>query len=363
MERLLAHLMVIASIASMALVACAPAAPAPAPTSAPTAAPRAAEPTKPVEATKAPAPATSAPAAKVDYPQKGRSITAIVPFAAGGATDISARVVRPFMERELGTPIQIVNKGGGGSQVGNTEVALAKPDGYTLAYMAMPTIITSYLDPERKAAYTRKSFEPVGRPTADSIVIAVRADSPYKTVKDLMDAAKASPEKIKAAVSGPMSVNHIPMLMMERQSGVKFAAVHFDGSRPGITAMLGGHVDTAFALVSEVQPQFKAGEIRVLAVLDSQESEFLPGVPTLESQGYKIYMLSSHAIAAPAGTPREIVNLLSSTLKKVVDNPDVKARLKNAGQNPRYLDAEQLAAFWEQSEAEIRPLMELGKQK
>ena len=339
----------------------APVAPAPAATNAPAA---------PTAATKAPAPAptkapaaapTQAPAAKINYPQ--RPITAIVPFAAGGATDISARVVLPAMEKELGGAIQIVNKGGGGSQVGNTEVATAQPDGYTIAYMALPTIITSYLDPERQAAYTRASFAPIGRPTADSIVVVVKADSPYKTMKDMVDDAKAHPEQVKAAVSGPLSVNHLPMLMIEKQTGAKFAAVHFEGSRPGVTAMLGGHVDTAFALVSEIAGLYKSGEVRVLGVMDSEPTDFLPGAPTLASQGYDISMLSSHGIAAPAGTPKEIIDMWSTSLKKVLEQPDIVKRLNEAGQKPRYLSAEEFAKFWAQQEEDIKPLMEMAKQQ
>ena len=351
--------------AAVALAACSQATPAPAPTSAPAAPTKAAAApaAAPAQPTAAPAQPTAAPAKKLDWPQKGRAITAVVPYAPGGATDISARVVLPIVEKDLGTPIQISNKPGGGSQVGNTEVALAKPDGYTLGYAAMPTIITSYLDPERKAAYTRKSFESVARPTADSILLVVQASSPYKTMKDLVDAAKASPDKIKIAVSGPMSVNELPVFMLERQAGIKMGHVNFDGSAPGITALLGGHVDAASALVSEVVPQVKAGTLRVIGLFDSEPTEFLPGVPTAESQGYKIYMLSSHIVLAPAGTPKEIVNTVSAAIKKALDTDDAKTKLKAASQRPRYLDAAGLASYWEQSEKEIQPLMELGKQK
>ena len=305
----------------------------------------------------------AAPAQKVSFPEKGRIISAIVPYAAGGSTDVSARMVAPLLERELETPVQIVNRPGGGTQVGNTAVATAKPDGYTLAYMAIPTILTSYLDPERKAAYTRKSFESVARTTLNTIVFAVKRDSPYKSMKDLIDGARANPEKVKFAVSGILSVNHLPVLMIERQSGVKFASVHFDGSGPGVTALMGGHVDAASALEPEVLSQVKVGDLRVIGVADNQESKLFPGVKTMEEQGYKIYMYSSHCVTAPAGTPKEVVEILSQTIKKVLSNADLQNKLESVGLFVRYLDQTQLGKFWEEAEAEVLPLMRMVKTK
>jgi tripartite-type tricarboxylate transporter receptor subunit TctC len=305
----------------------------------------------------------AAPAQKVSYPEKGRTISVIVPFGAGGSTDVSARMVGTALEKELGVPVQIVNKVGGGSQVGNTAVATAKPDGYTLAYTSIPTIITSYLDLARKAAYTRKSFEPVARTTVNTVVFVVKGDGPYKNMKDLIDAARANPEKVKFAASGIVSVNHLPVLMVEKQAGVKFATVHFDGSAPGLTALLGGHVDAASALEPEIVGHVKAGDLRIIGVADSQESKLFPGVKTMEEQGYKIYMYSAHNVMAPAGTPREVVETLSQAIKKVLSNEDLQKKLEGVGLFVRYLDPAQLGKFWEESEAEIQPLMERVKTK
>ncbi len=360
MNRTVVPMVVAIAAATLMIGGCSPAA-APAPTSAPAA------PAATSSAAAAPAAAaaqsTAAPAPAAAWPQKGRPITAVVPFAAGGATDVSARIVLPAVSKELGTPIEVVDKPGGGTQVGNTSVALAKPDGYTIAYSAMPTLVTSYLDPALKAPYTRASFVAIARPISVAEVLAVKADSPYKNLKDLVDAAKANPEKVKIAVSGPLSVSDLPILELEKLAGVKFAHVNFDGDAPGLTAMLGGHVDAAGANDQEVQGQVKSGAMRVLAVLDTQESSFLPGVPTAESQGYKIYMASSHVVLAPAGTPKEVVGTLSQAIKTALDNDQVKSQLKAAGMVPHYLDPAQTAAFWEQMENDIRPMMELGTKK
>ena len=303
------------------------------------------------------------PGQKVGFPEKGRPISLVVPFAPGGATDVSARMVAPAMEKELETPVQVVNRPGGGSQVGNSAVATARPDGYTLGYMAMPTILTSYLDPERKAVYTRKSFEPVARTALVPLVFAVKGNSPYKSMKDLIDAARANPEKIKFAVSGILSVNHLPVLMVEKQAGVKFASVHFDGSAPGVAALLGGHVDAASALEPEIVGQVKAGDIRMIGMADSQRSKGFPEVRTMEEQGYKIYMYASHCVTAPAGTPKEVVQTLAQAFKKVMSNEELQKKLEGVGLFVRYLDSAQLAKFWEESEAEVQPLMGMVKMK
>lgn len=356
MNRTVVSMVVAIAAATLMISGCSPAA-APAPTSAPAA------PTTAAVGAAAVAQPTAAQAPTATWPQKGRSITAVVPFAAGGATDVSARIVLPAVAKELGTSIEVVDKPGGGTEVGNTSVALAKPDGYTIGYSAMPTLVTSYLDPSLKAPYTRASFVAIARPISVAEVIAVKADSPYKNLRDLVDAAKANPEKVKIAVSGPLSVSDLPISELEKMAGVKFAHVNFDGDAPGLTAMLGGHVDAAGANDQEVQGQVKSGTMRVLAVLDTHESPFLPGVPTAESQEYKIYMASSHVVLAPTGTPKEVVDTLSQAIKTALDNDQVKSQLKAAGMVPNYLDPAQTAAFWEQMENDIRPMIGVSTQK
>ena len=169
----------VSAVASLALFAAACSSPAaPAPTTAPAApaAPKAAEPTKAPAA--APAQPTAAPAPKATYPEKGKAITMIVPFGAGGSTDIGARLLAVGMEKELGTPVNVQNKGGAGSQTGLTELAGAKPDGYTIGFANLPTANLVYSDPDRKANFSAKSFQPIGSQVVDPSAIGVAANSP-----------------------------------------------------------------------------------------------------------------------------------------------------------------------------------------
>lgn len=340
------------------LSACSP----PAPPPSPTAAPKAAEPTKSPAVAAPTAAATAAPAAKVDFPQKGKAISIIVPYAAGGGTDLSARVVASQLEKELGTPVQVVNKAGAGGQVGMTEVAQAKPDGYTIGSSVLPAIITTYLDPERKSAFMRKDLQLLALHVADVSAVAVKADSPFKTVKDIVDAGKANPGKIKWGTTGILGNTHLNILQLQKVSGAKFAIVHFDGGNPMKTALLGGHVDVHFGSAGESLPQFKSGEMRFLGVMDKQRSPFYPDVPTLEEQGYPLYAAGTRGYVLPAGTPMEIVNILTGVMKRVMESPEHKQKMDGLGLTIRYMGPKQYGEYWADFEEQVKPLMELAKE-
>jgi len=363
---------VFATIVALAVLAagCSQAAPSPtpAPTKAPAAESKATEPPKAPAATSQPtsAPAaqpSAAPSKKVEFPEKGKAISFIVPYAPGGAADTSARVVASLLEKELGTSVQVVNKAGAGSQLGCTDVAMAKPDGYTILYTSLPSTLATYLDTERKSVYNRKSFEPIAMTTDDSLGIAVRADGPYKTLKDYVDTAKARPGEVKIGTAGIMSPNHLAGLLFQQAAGLKLAWVHFDGGAPEGVALVGGHIESGSMMLSTSQAQLKAGTIRILAISDTEESEFAPGAPTMTSQGYKVVMGAAHFAATPAGTPKEIVDLLSRAIKKVSDTEEFKSKLKAVGLKPSYKDPDQLSSYWAQSEADVQSIIDLAKEK
>lgn len=201
MKRYLVPLMAAALATTLLIGGCTQAAPAPAPTSPP----KAAEPTNaaapaaaPTQAV-APARAAEAPAKTTDFPTKGKAITLTVPLPAGSSMDIAARVLAPMLEKDLGTPVQVVNKVGAGGQVGLTDLSLSKPDGYTIAAHALPATITMYLDVERKT-FNRGQLTSLALDNIEPVVISVKKESPFKTLKDAVDAAKANPQKVKALV-------------------------------------------------------------------------------------------------------------------------------------------------------------------
>jgi tripartite-type tricarboxylate transporter receptor subunit TctC len=308
--------------------------------------------------------ALASPASAADYPAKGRTITTIVPSTAGGGTDTAARLIAPLLEKSLGVPVQVVNKPGASMQIGVTEFVRAKPDGYTLLWSVLPTQAAIYLDPARKAAFSRKDIQPIGMVYGAPFAIVVQASSPYKTIKDLVDAAKANPGKIKSATTGHMSTGHFANLEFQRGAGVHMATVHFQGGGPSLTALLGGHVDVAFNSIGELLGQLKNGTIRILAVMDDEESPFLPGVKTLAEQGVNAHAIGSDiGISAPAGTPKEIITRLTNELKKAMADEGFKKKMAEQGNTVKYLDPEQYKKFWDGVDAKYKPLIELAKKE
>lgn len=344
---------------SLAVAGCSQTAPAAAPTTAATQPAKAAESTKP--AAPAAQPIAAAPAKKADFPQNGKTINIIVPFAAGGSTDSATRMLAPLMEKDLGVPVQIVDKAGASTQIGAADLVASKPDGYNLLMFALPTTLITYLDPERKAGYTRKDFQPIAMAFSDGLGIAVPTDSRFKTAKDVVEAAKENPGNITMGTSGLLGLNHLGMVAWEKQSGIKFAYVHFNSGLEAITASLGGHLDVASATLGNVQPQFKNGTVRVLGILEKEQSDLLPGAPTLESQGYPVFASAAYILVAPAGTPKDVVDVINAAVKKAATSPEYKTKVNEIGMSPKYMDADQASAYWADRETETKPLLDAAK--
>jgi tripartite-type tricarboxylate transporter receptor subunit TctC len=277
-----------------------------------------------------------------------KPVQMMVAYPAGGSTDIAARIVAAIAEKDLGQSIVVLNKGGAGGQVGWTEMSRAKPDGYYIGFINLPALNTVILDPDRKAAFTAEHFVPVINQVLDPGIIWVKGDSPYKTLKDLLDAAKKNPQKISAATTGILSDDHLAILMMEEAApGALFRIVHFDGGAPVLTAVMGGHIDCAFDNVGSVFRRIRTGELRALAVMDTQRSPFIPDVPTMPELGYKTVISSStRGIAVPRGTPQPVVKRLEQSLKKAMDDPEHLKKMEEAGLQLRIMVGEEYAKYY-----------------
>ncbi len=305
----------------------------------------------------------SAPAGAGEFPQKGKAIQIIVGYGAGGPTDMGARILAAELEKVLGTPVVVVNKPGANTQVSLSFLAQAKPDGYTFGSTSFPTTITGYLDPARKAVYNRKSFEPLAMQVNDANLFAVLATSPFKTLKDLVETAKANPKKITVS-SGILNDEQFSILMFQKAAGVQFSQVTFaEGTAPAIIALLGGNIDVYCGHAPDVVAHVKSGGMRVLGIMDSEDNPSLPGVKTFEAQGYKLYSSSSRGYALPAGTPREVVNVLSDAMKKVIASEEHRKRITDLGLIIRYMDSAQLAKWWDEYERTVIELMKLAKEE
>jgi tripartite-type tricarboxylate transporter receptor subunit TctC len=292
------------------------------------------------------------------FPEKGKTITFIVNQPAGGPTDVAFRVLAPAMEKELGVPVTVVNKPGATGQVGTTELVRTKPDGYTIGNTNLPSTLNNYLDPDRKAVFGRKDLQQVANQVVDPEALVVRAESPIKSVKDLVAAAKANPGGLKVGTSGLLSDNHMAAMLFQKAAGIQFAFVHFDGGAPATNALLGGHLDLGTLTGGTPSAHFRSGAVRYLAIMEREPAPLFPGVPTLESQGYKVYFASSRGISVRAGTPPEIVEILANAVKRAMESEAVKSRMEMAGLVQRYMGPAEYTKYWDDLEAEAKPLLE-----
>lgn len=360
MKRPLVQLIAALAAASLVIVGCAPAS-APAPTKAP-AAPANPPTAAPAVPTKAPEP-TKPAAAQADFPQKGKSLTIVIPFAAGGGSDLLIRTLSPLLEKDLGIPVVIVNKPGAATQVGTTDVVKSKPDGYTVGVATLITTPVTYMDAERKATYSRKDILPLVNLVVEDMVLTVKKDSPYKDIKDLVTAAKGTPAKVKIGTTGLMGIGHLTALQLQQEAGVQFGYVHFDGAGPAMTALLGDNIDATSTGAGTVLGQVKGGTLKVLGYLDSQQSKFFPEIKPIDAQGYKVVVPAAYGIIAPAGMPQGVVDVLTRSFKTALENQDVVQKFAELGFTPRFMDSAKFSSYWDEREKQAAPLIELAKKQ
>lgn len=293
-----------------------------------------------------------------EFPEKGRPITLIVPWPAGGSADVAARLLAASMETDLGVPIQVVNRGAAGGQVGMTSIAKSKPDGYTIGYSNVESGSLLYLNPERAAVYSLKDLQPLARHTVEPVGISVKGDGPYKTMQDLVKAAKDTPRKIKMSTPGKLNSSHLGILEIEKVTGAKFLAVHFAGGTPAMTAIMGGHVDAYIGALGVSAPYTKSGQIRVIGVAGTEEVKYLPGVKTIQAQGINYVSYVTRGMMMPAGAPKDVVQRLNQAAKKAMDNPEHHKRMEETGAEVRYLGPDEFRAYWVQVEKRFDPLLQ-----
>lgn len=286
------------------------------------------------------------------------SVRMIVPYTAGGGGDVGARLLAPYMAEDLGLPFQVENLPGAGSQTGITALARAPANGCTIGWTHLPATITIYLDPSRAAAYNRKTLEPIAMYVIDPGGIAVRGDSPYNSLADLVAAARAQPGRISISDSGVLSDGHLLAMELEQKTGARFAIVHGRGGAEGTADLLGGHVSAMTMNLGGANVAMAASrQIKMLAVFTDDEVPTYPGVKTAKAQGIAILSSTSRALSAPGGTPRAVVERLSQSVGKAMALPEFQSRAKQLGLDLAYMDSRTLAAYWDDMERTLTPLI------
>jgi tripartite-type tricarboxylate transporter receptor subunit TctC len=280
-----------------------------------------------------------------DYPTK--PITLQVPYAAGGSSDVGARIVAAIAEKQIGQPIVVVNKAGAAGQVGWTELARQKPDGYYLGGINLPHLLTTVLDPERKATFKAEDIVPIISQALDPTTISVRPDSPWKTLKDLIEDAKKKPGQIAAGIVGYLQDDEIGYLQFAEAGGVQLRLVYFDGAAPAITALLGKHVDVLFCTVADNYSQWKSGRIRMLTIMDKERTKFYPDLPTTAELGFPtVLSASTRGIAGPKGIPEPIQKKLQEVFKKAMMSKEHLDKLEGAGMPVKIMVGEEFVKYY-----------------
>ena len=285
------------------------------------------------------------PALAADPAFPSRPVRLVVGYAAGGATDVLARLVAQKMGEALGQPMVVENRAGANSNVGAEVVAKAMPDGYTLyVYTIANTINATLYD---KLGYDpAKDFELVGMIARIPNVLVVNPGLPVKTVADYVKLAKTSPNGVTFASSGSGSSIHLSGEIFRARSGANMLHVPYKGSAPAVTDLMGGQVQSMFDNTPSALPHVKSGKLRAIAVTSAQRMPLLPDVPTVAESGYPGFDVQSwFAISAPAGTPRPVVDRLNAALNKALGNADVRERMRDLAATPEPGTPEQCRAF------------------
>ena len=291
-----------------------------------------------------------------NYPS--RPITMIVPWGAGGGTDATARIVGSLLEKELGQPVNVVNRTGGNGVVGHAAIASAPPDGYTIG---LATVEIGMMHWQGLTDLTHASYTPISLMNADPAGIQVRADSPYKNVGELIAAIKANPGKLKASGTGQGGIWHLAIAGFLRDQKIDPATVPWvpsNGAAPGLQDMIAGGIDIAPVSLPEARSLIDAGKVKSLAIMNDKPSTLYPNVPTLKSvTGSNWTMAAWRGFVAPKGLPSDIKDKLANAMKKIATGKEYNDFMGSRGFGVIYAPPEEFAAFMAKSNTELGATM------
>lgn len=264
------------------------------------------------------------------YPE--RQVRIVVPYPPGGFNDTLARTASEYMTKTWQQPVVVDNRPGGNTLIGNTIVAKAEADGYTLLITPLPFSALPGLYRDKMPYDAVKAFEPVIWAGSTPNILAVRADSPYKTVQDILEAARSKPGRLNYGSTGSGSSNHLSMELFLGMTDTKMMHIPYKGSAPAVTALLAGEIDLLFDNLPNVYQQVKAGKLRAVAATGAARAPLLPDVPTVAESGVPGYEVNVwYGIQAPAGTPADVVAKINRDLVGMLREPAVVEKFGTQG--------------------------------
>jgi len=290
------------------------------------------------------------------YPS--REIELMIPWSVGGATDISFRTFLSVLPKYLKVPVVIVNIPGGGAVPGYAEAMTKKPDGYYIVAWATPSITKTHMS---VTPYDYQTFVPIINLTNAPCWIMVPANSPYKTLNDLVNAAKKQPGNVTMGNAGAGGGTHMIALAFEKKAGVSFNHVPFQGGGPALVGAMGGHVDSVIVSPPEGVAQLQSGDLRCIAVFAEKRLEEFPDVPTAKEQGIDFSLGQWRGLAAPRGTDSARIKVIHDAFKATMEDPDFKVLAKNAGVLLDYKGTEEFTKFVEEQDKFYKELIIANK--
>ena len=279
------------------------------------------------------------------YPS--RPVTFVAPFPPGGSIELIGRPLAASLEKTLKQPVLFTNRVGAAGAVGTSYVASSEPDGYRILFNISSIVVVPEADKifDRQPAYTMDQLLPVARVNADANVLLVRAESPWKSLRELIDDAKRKPGQLSYSSSGVYGSTHVPAEMFTQAAGIPMRHVPFAGGGPATNALLGGHVDIHIQNVPGSMAHIRSGKLRPLAVTSAKRADALPDVPTMKELGVDVDYGVWHGVFVAAKTPPEVVKVIRDAVRVAVADPDFTGALQKISAAVAYLDLPEFQKF------------------
>ncbi|WP_408010212.1 tripartite tricarboxylate transporter substrate binding protein [Pseudalkalibacillus sp. A8] len=291
------------------------------------------------------------------FPNK--PINIIVAYDAGGGTDTTARSLQPYLEKELGVPVNIINKPGGSGWVGWTEIANAEPDGYTIGYLNSPNFASGLINPTMERSIDLEDFTILSNHVADPGAIVIRVDEDrFTNFKELVDYAKK--HELTTTATGVAGDDHLVTLKLNKKLGTKFRAIQFEGTAESRTAFLGGHVDVLITSVGEGYTMHQNKQLEVVAIAANNKSSFLPEVPTIKEAGFdEIISQSTRGLVAPKGIDSEKVEVLQQAIEKAIKSAEHQKKMKKVGTQVDFANGQDYMKLLQQDIEDVKEIKDL----
>ncbi|MGF1698813.1 tripartite tricarboxylate transporter substrate binding protein [Photobacterium makurazakiensis] len=304
---------------------------------------------------------TNVAVADDNFPRK--PVSMVVAYSAGGGTDTAARLLAKHVEPYLGQRLIIQNKPGAGGQIGFSDLARSKNDGYKIGFINLPSLYMVKML-RNNVPYEFSDFEAIANIQVDPVVVAVRSDSPYDTFEELLAEAKENPGKLNIGGDGPQSNNQLQLMIAQQKLGAEFNFVSFGGSGPAVTATLGNQVDASIPSATSAANHVRNGRLKVLAVFADQRFAYLPDVPTVqEATGIEVPSIGAamRGVAVPKGTPVERKKALEMAFEKVMQDEEFISYADQVGMPLNYMNAEEFDVYLGKAAESVEQYIDLLK--